>query len=89
LESGGHDPSLFIWRCCVVEKEKKILNRAEAVEFLGNIVTAKTMSEWRSSAKRGRGNRGPKFIRVGGRIAYRVVDLERWLVANEVDSDAA
>ena len=68
--------------------EKLLFNPTETVEYLGGIVTRKTMSEWRSSANRGLGNPGPKFIRIGGKIAYRKADLDRWMLINEVDSDA-
>jgi len=55
---------------------------------LGGIITEKTLAEWRSSANRGRGNPGPKFVRLGGKIGYRKADLDKWVLINEVDSDA-
>jgi hypothetical protein len=84
LEGTGINPSLFVETIAV----EKLFNPTEAVEYLSGIVTPKTMAEWRSSANRGRGNPGPKFVRVGGKIAYRKADLDRWLLINEVDSDA-
>jgi hypothetical protein len=86
LEGTGINLSLSVEAIAV---EKLLFNPTETVEYLGGIVTPKTMAEWRSSANRGRGNPGPKFIRIGGKIAYRKADLDRWMLINEIDSDAA
>lgn len=49
-----------------------VVTEAEAGAMLGG-VPAPTMARWRSEGK------GPRFIKVGRRIAYRTADLEAWL----------
>jgi predicted site-specific integrase-resolvase len=39
-----------------------------------------TLARWRCEGA------GPAFIRVGGRIAYRAADVERWLESRRVHS---
>jgi predicted DNA-binding transcriptional regulator AlpA len=31
---------------------------------------------------------GPRFSKLGRRVVYRVVDLDRWLAANRVETEA-
>ena len=41
--------------------------------------TYSTLAHWRSEG------RGPKYIKVGGKVAYRGSDLNEWLDAQTVD----
>lgn len=41
-----------------------------------------TLADWRKSSK----NRGPEFIRVGGRIRYALSDVQRYLLSRRVVS---
>lgn len=53
---------------------------------LRQIAPASTMAHWRSE------RRGPDFVKIGQRVAYRGCDLNRWLEAQTVrtgHSDAA
>jgi predicted site-specific integrase-resolvase len=42
-----------------------------------------TLATWRTEGK------GPRFVRVGRRVRYRMSDIERWLVENERTSTQA
>lgn len=55
-----------------------LLSADELAEYLGRPVG--TLWAWR---KRGH---GPKALRIGGRLAYRVSDVNAWLAAQEVAS---
>lgn len=48
-----------------------MLNRNEAAERLG--LSARTLAEWACIRK------GPPFLKLGGRVRYRVEDLDAWL----------
>lgn len=56
------------------------LTTAETANYLG--VRADTVAYWRM-----RGN-GPPFLRIGGRINYRIDDLDAWIAANSERSSA-
>jgi hypothetical protein len=57
-------------RCC--------LDVQAAAAYLG--ICPRTLDNWRSQ------RRGPRFIRVGRRIVYRVQDLEAYLDAGIVEA---
>lgn len=58
----------------------QLLSPGEAAATLGR--KPQTMARWRCEGF------GPKFVRVGGRIAYRVDDLEAWIASRVVSSTA-
>lgn len=49
----------------------KAMSEKEAAEYLG--LRPNTLSNWRITRK------GPPYYRVGGRIIYRLKELEFWL----------
>lgn len=53
------------------------LDTASSGRFLG--VSGRTLEAWRSQGK------GPPYVRLHGRIVYRLRDLEAWLEARVVD----
>lgn len=56
----------------------KLLTPAELVELLDNKVTEQTLAQWRY-----RGNKGPKWSKIGGSVFYRRTDVDAWLKASE------
>ena len=57
------------------------LSRLEVSEKYGP--SAKTLANW------GTLNKGPPFVRVGGRVRYREDDVEAWLARQPRGGDAA
>lgn len=57
-----------------------VLTPAEAAERLR--LAKQTLARWRTEGH------GPPFLRVGGRIAYLVADLDRWLAERRHRSTA-
>ena len=53
------------------------LTAPEAANELG--VSATTLTDWRAAA------RGPKYVKVGRRVLYRVGDLREFIAAQVVD----
>jgi predicted DNA-binding transcriptional regulator AlpA len=57
------------------------------MEDLTKLVTAEQYAEWRgitknaAAAERYNGN-GPKFVKAGRRVYYRVADVNEWLEQN-------
>lgn len=58
----------------------ELLDEAGAAEFLS--VKASTLTRWRFE------RRGPAFIKVGKAVRYRRADLERFIEAGRVETDA-
>jgi predicted site-specific integrase-resolvase len=52
----------------------KLLNTAEAATYLR--MATQTLAKWRSQG------RGPYFVRIGGNVFYRVVELSQYIAAN-------
>lgn len=50
------------------------LTRSHAASYLG--VAVQTLANWRSQG------RGPKSIRLGGKVFYRLADLEAFIAAS-------
>jgi hypothetical protein len=48
-----------------------VLTEQEAAQSI--LSTPRTMARWRSTGT------GPRFVKVGRRVVYRVQDLEAWL----------
>lgn len=51
--------------------DRPLLNQTQAAKLLA--VSTRTMEGWRC-----RGG-GPRFVRVGRRVRYRLVDLQEWI----------
>lgn len=56
-----------------------VVNESEAAQFLG--LKRQTLANWR-------GVKGPKYVKVGGRIVYKISDLEDFLNRNTIDPEA-
>ena len=52
--------------------ETRLLSPREAGDWLG--IAPQTLAEWRCS-----GRYGLPFVKIGGRVAYRMADLEEWV----------
>ena len=50
----------------------------DAAVYLGGVVSAKTLANWRCAGE------GPAYCRVGGRVLYRLADLDDWLMRQRV-----
>jgi predicted site-specific integrase-resolvase len=48
------------------------LTTEELAERLGGDFSVRTLEDWRLDGK------GPKFIRPGGKVRYRLADIEAW-----------
>jgi predicted DNA-binding transcriptional regulator AlpA len=59
-----------------VAQSQQYVGEPEAAGIIG--VKRDTLRCWRSQSRQGRW-RGPKFIKVGRLIRYRVSDLHRWM----------
>ena len=54
---------------------KRLANNSAAADHLG--IAAATLQYWRTT-----GAQKIPFIKVGGRVMYRISDLDDWLTAN-------
>ncbi|WIY83944.1 helix-turn-helix domain-containing protein [Propionimicrobium sp. PCR01-08-3] len=52
----------------------------EASRYIG--INRKTLANWRTLG------RGPAYVKSGGVVVYRIVDLDAWLAANSVGGGA-
>ena len=59
--------------------QQAIVDTMRAAQYLG--IGQRTLDNWRSQG------RGPRYIRIGSRIYYRIVHLEEYVKANTVDSE--
>ena len=55
-----------------VQLTPQTVDQFGAAAYVG-VVSAKTMENWRSLGI------GPRYLKLGGRVAYRIVDLDAWL----------
>lgn len=53
------------------------LTPRELAERWRNIVSLSTLDNWRSSQ-----NRGPRFVKIGGRVLYPLVEVEAYEQCN-------
>ena len=58
----------------------QLMNAEQAAEYLRHC--SHTLANWRSL------RRGPRYVRVGRRVMYRLSSLRDWLAAHEVDPAA-
>ena len=54
---------------------KRLKNTREAIEYCGEHWHETTWRRWRVEGK------GPRFIRLEGKVLYRVADLDAWIEA--------
>jgi predicted DNA-binding transcriptional regulator AlpA len=59
---------------------EQVINDVAAARFLG--LGVQTLRNYRSHRK------GPKYIKIGGRIVYRVADLEKFLDEHTINPEA-
>lgn len=59
---------------------KKVLTPQELAERWGGSVGVRTLANWRSVGK------GPRYMKLGGRVAYEVSVIEAWERARSVRS---
>lgn len=57
-----------------------VVNDREAARFLG--LAPQTLRNWRTN------RRGPKYVRLGGRIVYRLADLNEFLNSGVINPEA-
>ena len=60
-----------------LELPQRLLAETEAAEILG--IKPNTLAFWRYLMRRGEGDRGPSFVRVGRRVLYRPQDLQEYV----------
>jgi predicted site-specific integrase-resolvase len=59
---------------------KKFLSAQELVDRWGGAVSSRTLANWRTQGK------GPRYVRVGGRIIYAIEEVEAWEKRRSVQS---
>lgn len=67
----------------VESRHESFVREREAALFLG--VSSRTLQRWRAEPPQ---CGGPRFYRLGGRIAYRLGDLVEWAEAQACESSA-
>jgi hypothetical protein len=55
-----------------IKVHPKTVDQFGAAAYVG-VVSPKTMENWRSLGI------GPRYLKLGGRVAYRIADLDAWL----------
>jgi predicted DNA-binding transcriptional regulator AlpA len=58
-----------------------ILTEAEAAAMIVDL-KPQTLAKWRLRRK------GPKYLKLGGKIRYRVIDIQEWMEASLIDPAA-
>ena len=53
---------------------KMVMTVAEAAEYLG--LAQSTLNKWRCVGG------GPKYLKMGKAVRYRMIDIQKWLEAN-------
>ena len=59
------------------------LQPQELVKRWRNLISLGTLANWRSNGT------GPKFLKIGGRVLYRRVDVEAYEAENHIAPDTA
>jgi hypothetical protein len=57
---------------------KGILTEAEAASMIVDL-KPQTLAKWRLRHK------GPAYLKLGGKIRYRVIDIQEWMDASRID----
>jgi hypothetical protein len=60
--------------------EKQILNEEDAAKYL-TLINKQTLANWRCNKK------GPAYSKIGGRIIYRLSDLDNYISINRIDTE--
>lgn len=60
--------------------EKQFLDVAELSARWDGKISVRTLGNWRT------GGQGPKYVKVGGRVVYRVSDIIEWEESRTVSS---
>lgn len=60
---------------------KGLVNERGAADYLG--MNIRTIQSWRQQHK------GPRFIRIGTHVRYRIEDLEQFVISNAVEPQRA
>lgn len=60
---------------------KRLYTRAEAAAYLG--LAPKTLENWQHQGK------GPKHVKIGGRVNYDLVDLDAYIEAQKAAMESA
>jgi len=59
----------------------QILTEKEAAEMIVDLKPG-TLAKWRTRRK------GPKYLKLGGKVRYRTIDIQEWIEANLIDPAA-
>jgi hypothetical protein len=51
---------------------RRYLSQRELVQYLNHRVTIRTLRRWRRRGK------GPPWVRIGGRVFYRIDEVQEW-----------
>lgn len=62
------------------QHSQTLLTTAEASRWFDGKFSVSTLNNWRSQG------RGPKFMRLGGKVFYSLDELERWKEGNVYSS---
>lgn len=60
--------------------DKQFITPGDLSDRWGGRINIRTLANWRSNGS------GPKFLKIGGAILYRVSDVESWEARNTVSS---
>ncbi|MBU9247800.1 helix-turn-helix transcriptional regulator [Burkholderia multivorans] len=60
--------------------EERFLTPREVAARYGDQVSVRTLSNWRWSGT------GPEFIKIGGKVLYKLSDLEQWEESRKASS---
>lgn len=58
----------------------KFLTAGEVSARYGGKISTRTLANWRNQGI------GPKYTKLGGKVMYRIADLESWEASNTVQS---
>jgi hypothetical protein len=60
--------------------EQKFLTPVEVCSRYGNSISVRTLGNWRWNGT------GPEFVKIGGKVLYKLCDLERWEESRKASS---
>lgn len=55
-----------------MQTNQVLLSQADLVARWGGRISVRTLANWRSQSN------GPRYVKLGGRIAYRLADVAAW-----------
>ncbi len=62
------------------DNEPQYLTAAELSDRWKGTITPRTLANWRCSGS------GPRFVKIGGRVMYRLADVQAWENSRSVTS---